>query len=866
MRSDDTYTPTEGCSAEELLKCLTADDYDACVAACSAEQEEEEEVANGFVTISKVSAAATQEVAFNAVKKNVGTIKLTAGEDGATISSVVVKRDGLGSNKVSVQLTNDKWTIVTSAKTMNSNWEATVRFSPALTLKANESVKLDVLVNLLWTSANANEVHNFSVIWANLANGKAEWSAVLGSVRTTSYEVSNVTAAINGATSIKAGETKSIAKVTLTAWKKDVVINWFTLTKVEDTTNVPQKYYDEAFWNVKAYYNNKEIWTVTMTNNKLIVTDLNINRAAGESAVIDLKADSMYIGWTAYVTSNFDATSDIDVKEADTKEAMQISQTSFAGLTAVVTTLTSVDLTLTKVSTWTITVAPGTSNITLFNWKIESSTEFDVTNYTLLVKNVNGLSQFTNNSVTLTVAWNPIEITNADLTPVTAYNVANCDDGTSATYAACIAAGNKYTDAAGYTVTFTTDDAFGVVPGTAAKVTVKWTAKNSLIWSPTHQFQFTLNTVRDVNNASNTITVSKSLLWDQTTISNGSLTLKNSTVAAPTATNIWANASDLEVARFGVKADSEDITIWKVKFAEADTYNDYNLTSLISSAKLVNVKDGSVIASNWKIVNWVCSDTTKTSETACTATWTPWYIEFDGLSLVAEKDVDLNVKLLITTNSFTADSTYVKFNTIINWTDTSRESVWNATMVAWWTNVAVATNIATLTSQKRYKVNIQSPEVTLVKQSDSVFKVTVTNKDANGSLWLWAVTLRVKPVADSNTSYNADYYLREEWSNIITPATLLTFAASTANAAKWWHVPWPAVVFWFGTDGTDIAPVEIAKNSSYTFEIYVDSEYVNPTTLMAELSSLNFATTSTAIDTVAELASASVENYELSAQ
>ena len=101
MRSDDTRVSAKGCEQDEILLCLSkykADgaDYDACIAACANEDsEEEEEVANGFVTISKVSAAATQEVAYNAVKKNVGTIKLKAGEDGAVISSVVVKRSGL---------------------------------------------------------------------------------------------------------------------------------------------------------------------------------------------------------------------------------------------------------------------------------------------------------------------------------------------------------------------------------------------------------------------------------------------------------------------------------------------------------------------------------------------------------------------------------------------------------------------------------------------------------------------------------------------------------------------------------------------------------------------------------------------------
>ena len=60
MRSDDSYTPTEGCSAEELLKCLTADDYDACVAACSNEENNEEEdvVKAGTLTVSMGDAQA----------------------------------------------------------------------------------------------------------------------------------------------------------------------------------------------------------------------------------------------------------------------------------------------------------------------------------------------------------------------------------------------------------------------------------------------------------------------------------------------------------------------------------------------------------------------------------------------------------------------------------------------------------------------------------------------------------------------------------------------------------------------------------------------------------------------------------------
>jgi hypothetical protein len=76
MRADDAYTPTTGCSAEELLACILADDYDACIAACSEEAEEED--LPGFVNVTRVGSTATQEVARNAVNKKVGSIKLKA--------------------------------------------------------------------------------------------------------------------------------------------------------------------------------------------------------------------------------------------------------------------------------------------------------------------------------------------------------------------------------------------------------------------------------------------------------------------------------------------------------------------------------------------------------------------------------------------------------------------------------------------------------------------------------------------------------------------------------------------------------------------------------------------------------------------
>jgi hypothetical protein len=90
MRADENYTSELSCPLEELVECALAEDTDACLAACTG-NEEEEPTGNGSVTVSKVGSSSTQNVARNAVNKKIGSIKLTAGEDGATVSSVVVK-------------------------------------------------------------------------------------------------------------------------------------------------------------------------------------------------------------------------------------------------------------------------------------------------------------------------------------------------------------------------------------------------------------------------------------------------------------------------------------------------------------------------------------------------------------------------------------------------------------------------------------------------------------------------------------------------------------------------------------------------------------------------------------------------------
>jgi hypothetical protein len=95
MRSDDTYTAVEGCSAEELLACFNADDYDACIAACSNEGPEEptdpEEVKAGTLNVTMTSEKGG-DTPNGTSSLPVVTYTLKAADEDINITSLVVEQ------------------------------------------------------------------------------------------------------------------------------------------------------------------------------------------------------------------------------------------------------------------------------------------------------------------------------------------------------------------------------------------------------------------------------------------------------------------------------------------------------------------------------------------------------------------------------------------------------------------------------------------------------------------------------------------------------------------------------------------------------------------------------------------------------
>ena len=193
----------------------------------------------GRVEVSLVAKAASQEVPMNAVNVKVGTIKLTAGTNPTTISSVEISRNGLAtfnSNELEVNLQSASMQSKI-AKVSSSTNKASVKFSPALTLAAGTSMNFDVIVSMPGNTGS-NNTHNFMVSQVNVSNGTATGAPVnLGTVKTTSALSKAVTNTLKADYSLDAGKMNTtIAKLSVTFKDAAGTLKGFILDKDFDAS------------------------------------------------------------------------------------------------------------------------------------------------------------------------------------------------------------------------------------------------------------------------------------------------------------------------------------------------------------------------------------------------------------------------------------------------------------------------------------------------------------------------------------------------------------------------------------------------------------------------------------------------------
>lgn len=291
QRASGNATPAICELPENVLACSL--ELDTCPAEC----QNVTPVVPGFITVSSVGSVTTQYVPKNAVNKKIGSIKLTAGENDTTVTSVTIKHAGLANTNsdLLVKLLTTAGATATNEKYFTNN-EATLRFSPSLVLKAGSSMTFDVVASI---DGEQNEHHEFSVSSAIVVNGTASGlPVVLGNLNTTSYTVNTGTELeIASASSIAAGKVQEkIVTVDISNPDIDINVAGLTLTSTGDI-DLP-----DALDNVKAYYEGVVVGNVTMTDDEIVVAGLDIDAIDGETISLDIKADTTYIGATDYTT------------------------------------------------------------------------------------------------------------------------------------------------------------------------------------------------------------------------------------------------------------------------------------------------------------------------------------------------------------------------------------------------------------------------------------------------------------------------------------------------------------------------------------------------------------------------------------
>ena len=522
MRADKGYTPNEKCSLEEMVACALAEDTDACLAACTGNEGGEEEVLPGYATVS-TKAASTQTVALNAVEKKIGTVTLKAGENDTTVTALEITKAGLWDPEdiLTIQLMKDG-EYVSNAAHLTTKKTATLRFSPKLTIKAGKSETFDVVVSLKGEKANGQ--HDFSVTAVTVANGTFGGTpAKLGSLVTTNYTVWDVEVELSdGNENLSAwDENVDLVAITLKP-SEEAEISSVTLTSNKDELN-------KTFSNVKAYIDDEVVWTVSVNDETITISDLKETVKKGKKLDIVVKWDVTYAWDTLDLTLTVED-NHVNAIETNTNERMASALKENEGPARL--KVKWVDLTLKNLVKKTQKVAPGTTDVVLMDLELTAGVDLEVTKYYVKLPDAFPFNSFEDDKVVLYVDGINYDITGQTL---------------------------EISKKADY---------FAISAGDKVSIQVMWDALDSIDWS-IEKIEFGITEVKNTEN-NKTITpvdddeVLVSEKGHKTTFSAGSVTVKNT---LKTTNNLIEEWETSEVLWFSIKASNEKVTVRSMEFA-----------------------------------------------------------------------------------------------------------------------------------------------------------------------------------------------------------------------------------------------------------------------------------------------------------
>ncbi|PID84389.1 hypothetical protein CSB09_01090 [Candidatus Gracilibacteria bacterium] len=715
----------------------------------------------GSLDVSLEGKAVAQYVPMNASSVKVGSIKLTANKD-VKVKTVTVNRSGLGDSQGMTIALGQGGTTVSENRSVNtSTQDAIVRLNDTLELKKGESATFDVLVSVSGTSNSQSQFTVTAVGTVDAAATVTGLPVTLGLINTTSYKVSKVTVstvAFNGVTSGK--NDQNLGRVKFQAGNRNITMKGFTLTK-ESGIDMTR-----ALANVKAYKGGEEVGSVSITSDKMTVTGLDNQVDRNNTIEYELRGDVIYVG-------DGNANDDIKLKISETTDVSAIEDdtgytTSVQTSTAVGTIdLSSLDIIWTKNNNKSITVAPGASDVSLFDADVKAGTEFDVTKFTLKLTPTYTGGQLNNNFTTLTLT---VDGTDYDML-------------------------QKSQSAPGEYVFSATSDKFRINAGTPVTLRLKGNLSNAAA-TGSYQVNVTINNVKNISNGNTVTGVNKSSGNSaKVTVENATLNLKASSVAAPDSTKVYSNATDLEIGRFGLEAKAEKVTVREITLDNAGSLADF--TKLVSgqNVKLVNVADNSEVSASVEV----------------TAT----QIKLTGMSLSVDKDMTKNYKILVDTNSdliteMGTDTVQLDVNVVSAYSD-STSSI----------------TAGPYTCDKTYTAALIPPALTVTKKSgtENVFVINIANQSSDDDIQINKIKVQVRPDAEDDGYSGATCFRNAGSSDTCDGSGAL-------DAAGHGSVPGPAKMFNFVGHSLEFT---VSTNSNVDKELYVDSYYNNPTSLVAEV-------------------------------
>ncbi len=536
MRADEGYTPNEKCSLEEMVACALAEDTDACLAACTGDEEDNtdpEEVKAGTLTVTMTSEKGG-DTPNGTSSLPVATYTLKAADEDINITSLVVEQKWYGTDDTidgAALFINGQR--VSKIKNLDIDKEVSLNLTTAYTVKAGKSVDIELRVSTPVAATSKTDQFTIKLVDVTSSAEKVKLPS-----NTTSNVFKLVWTNTASITISAPAELEAVKAWTTNAELFEIKVAWATDQDVEFnsiTLMWSDKDLADYLENLKLVVDSDIVATAKM-NGKYLT--FNLDNAyvieKGKNVTFTVKADVKW--WASDTPYTFKMENIMDVLATATSYDAPVRVTP--------TTLTFAD----------ITISAGRVTI--------ERTNPSLTEFTRNRKNVYLWSFTINNNAksNLTLEW--FKLTIADKWSNNATTVQNYIDTIKVKYGSTSAAAYELTPNADYTL-WTSDDEQSL----NSKLTVYVYADIEdvdITTSETESFQMSIANATDikiVDDDDNTVTdMSLPASWLAMTATKSSINLSNVTLAAKSYAK-WAE--DIDAVSFKVKTN--DVAWIKIK-------------------------------------------------------------------------------------------------------------------------------------------------------------------------------------------------------------------------------------------------------------------------------------------------------------